>query len=177
MVNYYLRVLAPFAQQEGKSILLNSLHRQMAHLLNTFPERLTHPSQMYQVFMPHTFSFLCNQLQPDSTHSGSTDRERTEHLSAIANLPEDLVSFIEENCAVANVQLEDVGRKEKVDTAIVTRAFCLLLQTPVSLTTFEVQYKNTSMLLLLLLLFYSQTPELLLILYERNDFHIHVALT
>lgn len=136
MVNYYLRVLSPYAQKEGKNILLTGLHRQMSHLLETTSSRTFHPSQMYEMFMPHTYAFLCTQLS-DTAAAATTDGSGHSGEAGFT-LPSEVVAFVEENCGVVNVQEADVGFKESVDKALTVRALCLLLQTPVSLTTPQV---------------------------------------
>jgi hypothetical protein len=132
MVNYYLRVLSPYAQKEGKNIILTGLHRQMSHLLETASSRTFHPSQMYEMFMPHTYAFLCTQLS-------DTAAAATGHMGGGGfALSSEVAAFVEDNCGVVNVQKADVGFKESVDKALTVRALCLLLQTPVSLTTPQV---------------------------------------
>lgn len=124
IANYYLGQLAPYAQTEGpgifKKIVLTKLQElmQKEHIVGGVED------QHYAKYLPRTTSFLCAQLQePQALES------IVSFLTDLHILPSD-----DNFTQLASLGIgSSTERGRKVDSALIARAFSLLLQQTVDL--------------------------------------------
>lgn len=128
IANFYLGQLAPYAQAEGSEVFKKTVHSKIQEIMQKeFATEGSSPEvadEHYAKYLPRTTAFLCTQLQ-----------EPQALLSIVTFLKE--VQAIKADEEYTDLQSLDIGIGKKVDLALMSRAFSLLLQQTVDLGSSE----------------------------------------
>jgi hypothetical protein len=126
--NFYLSLLGTYATSTVSETLSRDLTQQIMAVKgsNSNPEDpstfslLSLSNRDYSFYLPKTHRFLCSNLFTSA--EGGDEGEGNEITRELKDY------FLE--CDLGAVSAADIGQSRSVDTALIARSFCQLLQTP-----------------------------------------------